>query len=127
VSAELVLADGVTAPEPVLAPLRAYAAAHATGDPAHHRRAFRRTAHVEGVRDGAFVSWDLDEYCALFGGSPAPDEAQRWRRLDAVDVVGTAASARMTLQHGADTFTDLFVLLEEDGEWRIANKVYDRA
>jgi 3-hydroxyisobutyrate dehydrogenase len=127
VSAELVLADGVAAPEAVLAPLRAYAAAHATGDATHHRRAFRPTAHVEGVRAGRFTSWTLEEYCALFTGQPAADEAERWRRVDAVDVVGSAASARMTLQHGPDLFTDLFVLLEEDGEWRIANKVYDRA
>lgn len=34
--------------------------------------------------------------------------------------------ARLTLHHGEATFTDVFVLLEETGEWRIANKVYHR-
>jgi 3-hydroxyisobutyrate dehydrogenase len=32
--------------------------------------------------------------------------------------------AKATLDHGATVFTDYFVLLKLDGEWRIANKVY---
>jgi hypothetical protein len=115
-------------PEPVLAPLRAYAAGHATGDPVHFRSAFLQTAHVEGVRDGAFVSWDLDEYCARFPGEPAPDEGARVRTIDQVTVTGSVATAVMTLRHGPETFTDMFLLLElEPGVWRIANKVYYRS
>ncbi|MFC9504217.1 nuclear transport factor 2 family protein [Streptomyces sp. NPDC057002] len=111
----------------VLEPLRAYMRGHATGDPAHFREAFLPTAHIEGMRDGAFVSWRLDEYCALFPGRPAPDEATRSRRIDAVDVHGTVATATMTLRHGADLFTDIFLLVRADGGgWRIANKAYHR-
>ena len=33
----------------------------------------------------------------------------------------------MTLHHGADTFTDIFLLVRVDGSWRIANKAYHRA
>lgn len=114
------------APEGVLAPLRAYVAGHATGDPAHFREAFLPTAHVEGVRNGAFVSWDLETYCGLFGGSPADDEADRRRRIDTLAATETVATATMTLRHGPDTFTDAFVLLRVDGRWWIANKVYER-
>jgi len=32
----------------------------------------------------------------------------------------------MTLHHGADTFTDVFLLVCEGDRWQIANKVYDR-
>lgn len=39
---------------------------------------------------------------------------------------GTVATARMTLRHGADTFTDVFLLVRADGGWRIADKVYHR-
>lgn len=123
------IAVAATAPAPddaVLRPLRAYIRGHATGDPAHFRDAFLPTAHVEGMRDGAFVSWRLDEYCALFPGRPAADEATRTRRIDAVDVHGTVATATMTLAHGADTFTDVFLLVLADGGWRIANKAYHR-
>ena len=123
----LTIAPTVTAPAEVLAPLEAYVAGHATGDPAHHRRAFLPTAHVEGVRDGAFVSWPVDDYCARFRGEPAADEPKRRRTIDRVDVTGTVATARMTLHHGPDVFTDVFLLVRVDGEWRIANKAYDRA
>jgi hypothetical protein len=111
----------------VLEPLHAYMRGHATDDPAHFAAAFLPTAHVEGIRDGAFVSWSLREYCALFSGQPEPDEPARWRRIDAVDVHGTVATASMTLGHGADTFTDVFLLVQVDGRWRIANKAYHRA
>ena len=123
----LTLAPGVTASPEVLEPLLAYAAGHATGEASYHRRAFLPTAHVEGLREGAFVSWTLDEFCALFAGKPADDEAERWRRVEQVSTSGTTGTAVMTLQHGPDTFTDVFVLLEVGGEWRIANKAYHRA
>ncbi|MGX2993979.1 nuclear transport factor 2 family protein [Streptomyces sp. JNUCC 64] len=113
-------------PDEVLEPLRAYVRGHATGDPAHFRDAFLPTAHVEGVRDGVFTSWPLDAYCALFQGTPAPDEPTRLRRVDAVAVHGTVATATMSLFHGPDTFTDVFLLVRVDDTWRIANKAYHR-
>ncbi|WP_265579740.1 nuclear transport factor 2 family protein [Streptomyces spongiae] len=128
-SPEADIAVAATAPavdDTVLEPLRAYIRGHATGDPAHFRDAFLPTAHIEGIRDGAFVSWPLDEYCALFQGRPASDEPTRSRRIDAIDVHGTVATATMTLLHGTDTFTDIFLLVRVDGCWRIANKAYHR-
>jgi hypothetical protein len=112
------------AEDAVLEPLRAYIRGHATSDPTHFRDAFLPTAHIEGIRDGAFVSWPLDGYCALFRGQPAMDESTRSRRIDAIDVHGTVATATMTLSHGAATFTDIFLLVRIDGSWRIANKAY---
>ena len=123
--ARLTVAAGIDAPIEILTPLRAYALGHATGSPAHFLEAFRPTAHIEGIRDGVFRSWALPEYCALFSG-PAPDEDQRSRHLDDVRVVGSVALATMTLRHGADVFTDLFLLVREDDRWQIANKVYHR-
>lgn len=101
-----------------------YLRGHAEGSPAHMRAAFLPSAHVEGNRDGVFTSWDLNTYCALFKGQPAPDEATRLRSIDWVDVTGDSAAAKATLVHGATTFTDYFVLLKVDGLWKIANKVY---
>ncbi|MEU3828893.1 nuclear transport factor 2 family protein [Streptomyces sp. NPDC029080] len=125
--ADIALAATVPAvQDAVLEPLRAYIRGHATGDPSHFRDAFLPTGHIEGIRDGAFVSWRLDEYCTLFQGRPAPDEPTRTRRIDAIDVHATVATATMTLSHGADTFTDIFLLVLADGSWRIANKAYHR-
>jgi 3-hydroxyisobutyrate dehydrogenase len=113
--------------EAVRVPLNHYLKGHATGDASYMRKAFLPTAHIEGLRDGKLVSWTLEEYCALFTGKPAPDEASRVRTIDSVDVSGSAAMARATLVHGSTTFTDYFVLLKVDGEWKIANKVYSAA
>jgi hypothetical protein len=122
---ESAITAATTAPD-VTAPLRAYISGHATGDPSHFRKAFLPSAHIEGIREGIFVSWRLDDYCALFSGRPAPDEPARSRRIDVVDVHGSVATASMTLHHGADTFTDVFLLVHVDGQWRIANKAYHR-
>ena len=107
-------------------PLEAYLQGHATGDASHMRSAFLPTAHIEGIRDGKFLSWTADEYIAGFNGKPATDEAQRRRSIDEVDVSGNAAMARVTLDYPSGTFTDYFVLLKVDGEWKIANKVWTR-
>ena len=107
-------------------PLEAYLQGHATGDGSFMRRAFLPTAHIEGIRDGKFLSWTADEYIAGFKGTPATDEAQRKRWIERVDVSGNAAMARVTLDYPSGTFTDYFVLLNIDGEWKIANKVWTR-
>ena len=101
-----------------------YFRGHATANADTMRAAFLPTAHIEGIRNGVFTSWTVDQYVANFRGTPAPDEATRTRVIDAVDHSGTAAMARATLKHGATTFSDYFVLLKSDGRWLIANKVY---
>jgi hypothetical protein len=101
-----------------------YFRGHATANADTMRAAFLPTAHIEGIRNGAFTSWTVDQYVANFRGTPAPDEATRTRVIDVVDRSGTAAMAKATLKHGPTTFTDYFVLLKSDGKWLIANKVY---
>jgi hypothetical protein len=101
-----------------------YFRGHATANADTMRAAFLPTAHIEGLRNGAFTSWTVDQYVAGFRGTPAPDEATRTRAIDLVDWSGSAAMVEATLKHGATTFTDYFVLLKVDGRWLIANKVY---
>ena len=75
-------------------PLEAYLQGHATGDARYMRQAFLPTAHIEGLRDGTFVSWtsprltapaDLDPqtlvaevekvgYTATLPTPPAPEQ-----------------------------------------------------
>jgi Putative lumazine-binding len=108
----------------IKAALEAYFKGHATGDAKHYRTAFLPTAHIEGNREGKFVSWTLDMYCEMFKGIPAPDEATRKRTIESIDISGDSAMAKATLVHGEVTFTDYFVLLRVEGVWKIANKVY---
>lgn len=108
----------------VRAAIEQYFKGHATGDAENMRAAFLPSAHIEGIRQGQFTSWTVDQYVANFRGRPAADEASRRRTIDSIDISGTAAMAKATLVHGATTFTDYFVLLKVDGTWKIANKVY---
>lgn len=110
--------------EGVRSTIESYLRGHATGDPLHMRRAFLPTARIEGIREGQITSWTLDAYCDLFPGQPAADEASRQRHIDMIEVSGTAAIVKATLVHGDVTFTDYFILLKVDGDWKIANKVY---
>lgn len=106
--------------------IQIYLTGHATNSASCMRRAFLPTAHIEGTRDGTFTTWTLEQYCDFFQGNPADDEEARIRTVDWIEIVGDSAAARATLIHGTVTFTDYFVLLKVDGQWRISNKVYHR-
>jgi hypothetical protein len=108
----------------VCEPIQQYFLGHAKDDASHMRKAFLPTAHIESMREGVFTSWPLALYCERFKGTPAGDESMRRRRIDWIDVQGTAACAKVTLVHGATTFTDYFVLLKTAEGWRIANKAF---
>ena len=108
----------------VLAPIEQYFLGHARDDAAHMRQAFLPTAHIESMREGVFTSWPLDVYCERFKGTPAADEAERSRTVDWIDGGGLSACAKITLVHGAITFTDYFVLLKTADGWKIANKAF---
>lgn len=106
-------------------PLELYMRGHAEDNADHMRAAFLPTARLESVREGPLTSWDLDFYCQRFKQQPAADEATRRRRIDALDIAGSAAMARITLEHGGVTFIDYFVLLKTEQGWKIANKAFD--
>lgn len=108
----------------VRVPLELYMRGHAEDNAAHMRAAFLPTARLDSVREGPLTSWDVDYYCQRFKNQPAADEAQRRRSIDALDITGTAAMAKVTLVHGAVTFTDYFVLIKTDAGWKIASKTF---
>lgn len=108
----------------VRVPIEQYFLGHANDDAAHMRQAFLPTAHIESMREGVFTSWPREVYCERFKGTPQPDEATRRRTIDWIDVHGTSACAKITLVHGATTFTDYFVLLKTAEGWKIANKAF---
>lgn len=123
-SASTAGAQGSEDERAVRAVVGTYFRGHATAIADTMRAAFLPTAHIEGIRNGTFTSWTVDQYVAGFRGQPAADEASRRRTIDVVDISGSAAMVKATLKHGATIFTDYFVLLKVDGAWRIANKVY---
>ena len=108
----------------VRVPLELYMRGHAEDNAEHMRAAFMPTARLESVREGPLTSWDVDFYCQRFKNTPAADESTRVRTIDALDIHGTAASAKVTLVHGNITFIDYFLLLKTEQGWKIANKAF---
>ena len=108
----------------VRAVLNHYIQGHATGDGSHMRIAFHPNANLYFIRDGKYAERTSADYAAGFSGRPAADEGQRKRRIESVDIAGTAAQAKIVLEYPGVTFTDYMTLLKLDGEWKIVAKVF---
>ena len=101
-----------------------YFRAHATGNGEYLREAFHPVAHLFFVRNNVFSQYTLEEYIALFGGSPRDDEDQRIRTIDQIDISGNAAIATLTLDYPNGIYTDYMSMLKIDGRWKIVNKTF---
>jgi hypothetical protein len=108
----------------VRAALNHYIQGHTTGDGSHMKIAFHPNANLYFIRDGKYAERTSADYAAGFSGRPPADEAQRKRRIESVDIAGTAAQAKIVLEYPGVTFTDYMTLLKIDGEWKIVAKVF---
>lgn len=106
-------------------PLENYIKAHATGDPEYARKAFHTEGNMIWIRDGKYSMESLESFIKrAFTGKPAADEKDRKRTIEAIDVVGNAAVAKVILDYPTVKFTDYFTLLKIEGEWKIINKSF---
>lgn len=105
-------------------PLENYIQGHATGNGDFMRKAFHADAKVMAFRDGKLTNITAEEFASRFNGKPAPDEAQRKRRIESVEITGNAGVGKIVLDYPAVTFTDYMSLLKIGDEWKIVNKVF---
>lgn len=108
-------------------PLENYIKAHATGDPEYARQAFHTEGNLIWIRDGKYTSDTFDVFIKrAFTGKPAADEEKRkdHRRIEAIDITGNAAVARIVLDYPTVKFVDYMTLLKINGEWKIVNKSF---
>ena len=105
-------------------PLENYIKGHATGDGEYMKKAFHTEGNLIFIRDGKYTTRSFTEYIAGFTGKPAPDEAQRKRSIEAIDVNGNAAVAKIVLDYPSVKFIDYMTLLKINGEWKIVNKSF---
>ena len=111
----------------VRVPLENYIKAHATGNPEYARKAFHSEGNMIWIREGKYSSETFDSFIKrAFTGKPAADEGKRkeGRRIEAVDITGNAAVARIVLDYPTVKFVDYMTLLKIDGEWKIVNKSF---
>ena len=111
----------------VRVPLENYIKAHATGDPEYARKAFHTAGHMIWIREGKYSMESFDSFIKrAFTGKPAADEEQRknGRKIEAIDVNGNAAVAKIILDYPTVKFVDYMTLLKINGEWKIVNKSF---
>ena len=105
-------------------PVEHYLQGHATGDGAHMRAAFAPEAMLFFIRGDTLASRTSEAYITGLSGEPAPDEAQRKRWIESIDVAGNAGVAKVVLDYPATRFVDYLSLLKINGEWKIINKIF---
>jgi len=106
-------------------PLENYLKGHATGNPEFMRKAFHTEGKLIFMREGKYSTRTFEEYIAgMKDGKPAPDEAQRKRWIESIDVAGNAAVGKIILDYPQGKFVDYMTLLKIDGEWKIVNKSF---
>jgi hypothetical protein len=88
------------------------------------RAAFAPAARLFFIRADTLASRTSAEYIAGFTGKPAPDEAQRKRWIESIDVAGNTGVAKVVLDYPATRFVDYLSLLKINGEWKIINKIF---
>ncbi|HJQ71615.1 MAG TPA: nuclear transport factor 2 family protein [Blastocatellia bacterium] len=101
-----------------------YFQGHATGVGDHFRKAFHPDAKLFFIRDGKFSTWTLEEYASRASGKPAPDEADRKRSIESIDISGNAAIVKVVLDYPSVRFVDYMSMLKVDGQWKIVNKTF---
>jgi hypothetical protein len=105
-------------------PLENYIQGHATGNGDFMRKAFHPEAKVMAFRDGKLTNMTSEEFASRFNGKPAPDEAQRKRQIESVEITGNAGVGKIVLDYPTVKFTDYMSLLKVGDEWKIVNKVF---
>jgi metallo-beta-lactamase class B len=100
-----------------------YFGAHALGKAEFITQSFTPEARIQFVEGSELKEWTRDEFAKRFQ-QPAPDEYRRVRRIERLDVTGTAASAVLTLNYPQVLFTDHLSLLKIGSQWKIVGKVF---
>ena len=116
-------AESFAIPQAIAETLQRYIDGARTGGIDLLRSAFTEAARVSGSYGGKPVSWSLDEFCAAVakGGAAPGLEA----RVVSIEHAGSAAMARLEALNWRGTrYTDFFVLVKRDEDWRIDSKVF---
>jgi hypothetical protein len=109
----------------VRVPLENYFRGHASGDQAYFRQAFLPDAKLFWIKDGQLTQITSEQFIQRAGsGHPQPDEAQRKRSIESIQISGNAATARLLLDYPDARITDFMSLLKVNGEWKIVNKIF---
>ncbi|MEM1216013.1 MAG: nuclear transport factor 2 family protein [Bacteroidota bacterium] len=92
-----------------------------TGDTTLVGSAMHSSCHLKFARDGQILKRNRTEYLSNFQPRPRLPNAEG--RILSIDIVLTAAAAKVELETETRLFTDYFNLLKEGDRWYITDKV----
>lgn len=97
------------------------------GDTARVAKAFHPSASMRFInkQTGQFTDVPIPVYLER-GKAGAGKKTDRNTRILSLDIVGTAAQARLELDYPTFQFIDMFNLLKIDGKWLVVSKIFYR-
>jgi putative lumazine-binding protein len=102
-----------------------YFAAVGRGEPEELPRAFHPDALMQSVQNGTLVRVSQTEWAHRLAAAPSPPPAAV-RRIESIDLEGTAAAVKAVADFPTFQFLDYLLLLKLDGRWLIVAKTFHR-
>jgi hypothetical protein len=100
-----------------------YFAAVTRAEPEELAKAFHPDALMLSVGDGGLASVSQPDWKARIAASPPPPST---RRIQTIDVEGTAAAVKAVADFPTFQFLDYLLLLKLEGHWQIVAKTFHR-
>ncbi len=95
------------------------------GDSAYMKEVFLPDANIYFTREGKIAGGPIQILYDMVEGRPSPTEIIY--KIAAVDVAGNIAMVRLEIADWAgNTYTDMFTMISENDDWKIASKVSRR-
>src|SRR5579863_9691421 len=101
-----------------------YADGGTNGQPEIVAKAFHPSAYMKFVKDGILVDVPINEYFNKYISVGALQE--RVVTVNNIDLTGSAASAKLTIDYTTHQFIDYLNFLKIDGRWLIVSKIFYR-
>src|ERR1700750_2493942 len=94
------------------------------GMPDEAAKAFHPSAYMKFIRDGMLVDVPIANFFRDYIKTGVRQDRELY--IDTIDVKGTAASAKVTIDYSTHQFVDYFNLLKINGRWSIVSKIFHR-
>lgn len=120
------MAQSTSDREAVNAVMQNFIRAYETGSSDVMRKAFHKDGVVihYSARNAKLVTISGDEFTNRFDGKLAPDEAQRKRYAEILDITEHSAMVKVKLDYPTWDGVDYIAVSKIDGEWKITSKYW---
>lgn len=95
------------------------------GDSAYMKQVFLPEANIYGTSEGKVIGGPIQLLYDMVDGKPSPTEIVY--EVASVDIAGNIATVRLEIADWAgNAYTDMFTMIKDGDDWKIASKVSRR-